>query len=99
MLQVTVVPDVLHVAHPVVQAAQIAVPPADVVPAAQAVQAPLEKPKSAEHVWHVTVVPEVLQVAHPVVQAEQMAVPPAEVVPAAQEVQAPAANPKLASHV
>ena len=96
----TVVPTVLQVAHPVVQAAQIAVPPAEVVPAAQAVQAPFEKPKLSEHVWQVTVTPEVLQVAHPVVQAAQdVVVPPGEVVPAAQAVQAPVARKKLAEQV
>ena len=46
----TVVPEVLQVAHPVVQAAHVAVPPADVCPAGQAVQAPDENPKFAEQV-------------------------------------------------
>lgn len=86
----TVVPDVLQVAHPAVQAAQVAVPPADEVPAAQAVQAPLAKPKLTSQVWQVTVVPAVLQVAQPEVQAVQVVVvPPGEVVPAPQAVQAP----------
>lgn len=95
----TVVPEVLQVAHPVVQAAQVAVPPAEVCPEGQAVQTPLEKPKSAEHVWQVTVVPAVLHVAHPVVQAAHVAVPPAEVCPDGQAVQAPFKKPKLASQV
>lgn len=97
--QVTVVPEVLHVAQPVAQAAQAAVPPADVCPEGQDVQAPLENPKLTSQVWQVTVVPEVLQVAHPEVQAAQVAVPPAEVCPEGQAVQAPDANPKFAVQV
>ena len=95
----TVVPDVLQVAQPEVQVAQMAVPPADDVPEAQAVQAPDENPKFTSQVWQVTVVPAVLQVAQPEVQAAQLAVPPADVVPAVQEVQAPDENPKLTSQV
>ena len=90
------VPAVLHVAHPVVQAVQAAVPPAEVVPAVQAVQAPDANPKFSEHVWHVTAEPLLLQVAHPLVQAvQEAAVPPADSVPAAQAVQVPGPELKL----
>lgn len=91
------VPAVLQVAHPVVQAVQaVRVPPVEVSPAGQAVQAPVARKKLALQVWQVTVVPAVLQVAHPLAQAEQeVTAPPGEVVPSAQALQAPPWRKKL----
>lgn len=62
---------VLHVAHPDGQAEQeVTAPPAEVVPAAQAEQAPLLRKKLSVQVLQVTLVPAVVQVAQPFPQAE-----------------------------
>ena len=88
----TVTPEVLQVAHPVVQAAQ-----GEVVPAAHAEQAPLLRKKLALQVWQVWTVPEVVQVAQPVAHAEQVAVPPVDVVPKAPAVPEPHAKADVGS--
>lgn len=81
---------VLQVAHPEGQVEQlVTAPPAEVVPAAQAVQEALtESSKLGLQVWHETVPLLVVQLAHPLAQAEQVAVPPADVCPVGQAVQA-----------